>query len=289
MNKNVIWIGGIVASLLIACLIGWAGSQHSIEFAGLPLFLVCGLIAFLVQWTFFVPAFIYQTEHYYDLTGSLTYISLSVLVLLATGFSEPRTLLVGVLVIIWAGRLGSFLFGRVKKDGEDRRFRSIKPDFLQFLMTWTLQGLWVYITYAAGLAAMSSNDPLPLDVFAAVGTLLWISGFAIEVIADRQKSAFRAAPGNRDKFITSGLWAWSRHPNYFGEIVLWFGITVIALPVLQGWQYATLISPIFVIVLLTKISGVRMLEARAKKKWGEEPEYQDYVSRTPSLVMMPPK
>ena len=131
------------------------------------------------------------------------------------------------------------------------------------------------------------GEPIPLDIYAAAGVALWLTGFAIEVIADRQKSAFRADPDNRNKFIQSGLWAWSRHPNYFGEIVLWSGIALIAFPVLEGWQYATLISPVFVVVLLTKISGVRMLENRANKQWGNDPDYQAYRDRTSVLVPMP--
>ena len=286
MNMKVISVIGIVTAVALAIVIGLAGSQHGVVIAGLPLFMLCGLAAFLVNWTMFVPAFVYQTEHYYDLVGSATYITLSVIVMALA--PDPRTLLIGALVLIWAGRLGPFLFNRIKNAGEDRRFRSIKPNFLQFLMTWTLQGLWVFITYAAGLAAMTSAEPLSLDIYAAAGLAIWLAGFAIEVIADRQKSAFRADPENRNRFIQSGLWAWSRHPNYFGEIVLWSGIAVLAFPVLQGWQYATLISPIFVVVLLTKISGVRMLENRANKQWGNDPDYQAYRDSTSVLVPMPP-
>ncbi|MBL6689761.1 MAG: DUF1295 domain-containing protein [Pseudomonadales bacterium] len=288
MNKNVIWITGIIAALVLGSVIAFAGSQHGATWLGLPLFALCCAAAFLIQWMMFVPAWVYQTEHYFDLTGSLTYISLALIALLF-GQGDPRSLLIGALVIIWAGRLGAFLFLRIRAAGEDRRFRSIKTDFLQFLMTWTLQGAWVSITMGAGLAAMTTANEVPLGLFAFLGLLLWVAGFAIEVVADSQKSRFKADPANQDSFIDVGLWRWSRHPNYFGEIVLWIGITMIAFPVLQGWQYATLISPIFVIVLLTKISGVRMLEHRSDKKWGNDPAYQAYKSDTPVLVPRPPR
>jgi steroid 5-alpha reductase family enzyme len=114
-------------------------------------------------------------------------------------------------------------------------------------------------------------------------------GFAIEVAADQQKRRFRADSSNRDGFIQSGLWAWSRHPNYFGEIALWIGIALIALPVLSGWQLATLISPVFVYLLLTRISGVPLLEARANKKWGEDPNFVAYMRSTPALFPRPPR
>lgn len=286
-QDQIISVVGIVAALLLAMPIAYLGSHNGASFAGLPAFMLCGLVAFIVQWVMFIPAWIYHTEHYFDLTGSLTYITLTIFALLTAGLGNERALLIGALVMIWATRLGSFLFIRISKAGEDRRFRKMKMNFLQFLMTWTLQGLWVYITYAAGLAAMTSVAEVPIGPIAIAGAALWALGFGIEVVADRQKTAFRKDPSNQDKFIQSGLWAWSRHPNYFGEIMLWCGIMVIAIPVLEGLQYATLISPIFVIVLLTKISGVRMLENRAEKLWGNDPEYQKYKATTPSLIPLP--
>ncbi len=286
-QDQIISVVGIVAALLLAMPIAYLGSHNGASFAGLPAFMLCGLVAFIVQWVMFIPAWIYHTEHYFDLTGSLTYITLTLFALLTAGLGNERALLIGALVMIWATRLGSFLFIRISKAGEDRRFRKMKMNFLQFLMTWTLQGLWVYITYAAGLAAMTSVAEVPIGPIAIAGAALWALGFGIEVVADRQKTAFREDPSNRDKFIQSGLWAWSRHPNYFGEILLWCGIMVIAIPVLEGLQYSTLISPIFVIVLLTKISGVRMLENRAEKLWGNDPDYQKYKATTPSLIPLP--
>jgi steroid 5-alpha reductase family enzyme len=204
------------------------------------------------------------------------------------GGRDPRALLLAGLVALWSLRLGSFLFARITRDGADRRFDDLKPDFARFLMAWTLQGLWVLLTVSCALAAITAAGAAPLGVWALLGLLVWISGFTLEVVADRQKQAFRADPSNRDRFITTGLWAWSRHPNYCGEIVLWIGIAVIALPALSGWSFATLVSPVFVYVLLTRISGVPLLEARAKKKWGDDPAYQAYKARTPVLWLRPP-
>ena len=156
-------------------------------------------------------------------------------------------------------------------------------------MTWNIQGMWVFLSLAAGLAAMTSAEKVEADIFLIVGLIVWVLGFSIEVISDGQKSKFRSKTENKDKFITSGIWSWSRHPNYFGEILLWCGITIIALPVLQGWQFITLISPIFIIILLTQISGVRLLELRGKKKWGENEEYRKYLKNTSVLIPLPPK
>ena len=274
--------------LTIGTAIGWAGSQGGIEAFGWPLFGLCGAAAFGLNWLVFIPAYAYQTERYFDLTGSLTYLLL-VAAALAFGSADPRALLLGSLVALWATRLGRFLFRRIQEDGSDGRFDPLKPDFARFLMTWTLQGLWVFLTLSCALAAITSSDSRPLGIPALVGGVLWGLGFALEVISDRQKRAFRKEPTNRDRFITSGLWAWSRHPNYFGEILLWAGIAVIALPALSGWQYVTLVSPVFVFVLLTKISGIPMLEARGLRRWGDLPAYQDYRARTPALLLRPPR
>jgi steroid 5-alpha reductase family enzyme len=276
-----------LAATLAALIVGWAGSQHGYTTAGMPLMLVCVLIAFLVQWLVFIHAWSKRTERYFDLTGSITYLCL-LAVALALGNSDPRSLLIALLVAIWAFRLGSFLFRRVTQSGHDRRFNQIKHSFTTFFMTWTLQGLWVSLTVACALAAMTALEPVPLGPFAIVGAMLWLFGFGVEVVADRQKSAFRALAENQDRFISTGLWAWSRHPNYFGEIVLWLGIALIALPVLSGWQHLTLISPLFVYLLLTRISGVRMLERRADRVWGEDVDYQNYRARTPELMLRPP-
>ncbi len=275
--------------LAIGTAIAWAGSQGGVAVAGLPLFAVCGGIALGINWAVFAHAYVAETERFFDLTGSITYVAVVSVALALSGEPGPRGWLIGGMVVVWAGRLGSFLFARIRRDGSDARFDALKPSFVRFLMAWTLQGLWVLLTLACALATITTNAPVPLDVFALAGSLIWAAGFAIEVAADRQKSRFRADAANRDRFIRSGLWAWSRHPNYLGEITLWFGVAVIALPVLTGWQYATLISPVFVYVLLTRVSGVPLLERRGEKKWGSDPEYRAYCDRTPVLFPRPPR
>jgi len=280
---------GIPIILLIAVVLGWAGSQGGVEIFGVPLFALCVGLIFIIQWLVFIPAFILQTEKFFDLTGSLTYLSITTLAVLLSVNSGARAWLLWALVVMWAARLGSFLFTRVKKSGKDSRFDDIKPSFPRFLLTWTLQGLWVSFTLAAALAAITSQVRKPPDFFAWLGLVVWLCGFTIEVVADWQKSRFRADPANKGKFISSGLWAWSRHPNYFGEIVLWAGVAVITLPVLRGWQWLTMISPIFIFILLTRISGVPMLEKSADEKWGGQDDYEAYKAATSILVPLRPK
>ena len=275
--------------LLIGAAIAWAGSQGGLRSGDWPIFALCGAIAFGLNWIVFVHAYAAQTERFFDLTGSLTYLLCVGTALTLVGDPSARAWLVAGMVFLWAGRLGSFLFMRISRDGGDGRFDAIKQSLPRFLMTWTLQGLWVLLTLACALAAITAQQPVSLDGFALLGSLIWLAGFSIEVRADREKNRFRADPANRDRFITTGLWAWSRHPNYFGEITLWVGVAVVAVPVLSGWQYATLISPVFVYVLLTRISGIPLLAARGQKKWGQDPAYQAYLERTPVLVPRPPR
>jgi steroid 5-alpha reductase family enzyme len=270
--------------IIIGFLVALAGSQGGSTVFGVPLFALSVGLAFLIQWLVFIPAYLLQTEKFFDLTGSITYISVTAIALVLSTGADGRSILLAALVIIWAIRLGSFLFGRIRKAGKDDRFDEIKPSFIRFLNVWTIQGLWVTFTMAAALVAITTTNRKELDIFALAGFLIWAFGFAIEVIADSQKSRFSANPDNKGKFIQTGLWSRSRHPNYFGEIVLWVGVAIIALPVLQGWQWVALISPLFVTLLLTRVSGVPLLEKKADKKWGEQEEYESYKKRTPVLI-----
>ena len=270
--------------ILIGLLIALAGSQGGALIFGVPLFALLVGLAFLIQWLAFIPAYLLQTEKFFDLTGSITYVSVITIAVLFSASADIRSILLAALVIIWAIRLGSFLFGRIKKARKDDRFDELKPSFIRFLNVWTIQGLWVTFTMAAALVAITTTNRKALDIFALVGFLIWVFGFAIEVIADSQKSRFNANPDNKGKFIQTGLWSRSRHPNYFGEIMLWVGVAVIALPVLEGWQWVALISPVFVTLLLTRVSGVPLLEKKADTKWGGQEDYESYKKRTPVLI-----
>ena len=275
--------------ILIAAGVAVAGSQGGAKAAGIPVFALCVALAFVIQWLAFIPAFLLQNEGFFDLTGSLTYITVTIVAVVLGPAPDARSYLLLALVLIWAARLGSYLFRRIRKAGSDSRFDAIKPSFIRFLNTWTLQGLWISLTLAAALAAITTTARKGIGVVAIVGLIVWIAGFALEATADAQKSRFRADPSNKGRFIHSGVWSWSRHPNYFGEIVLWIGVALVAVPVLHGWQWVTLISPVFVFLLLTRVSGVPLLEKSADKKWGGEEDYEAYKAQTSVLVPRPPR
>lgn len=262
-------------------------SFNSIELSGVNLVGHLLIMCFVIQWIAYIPAFLLKTEKFYDLTGSITYIGTILFALYATGsFQDLQlgNLIVGMAIIIWAVRLGSFLFMRIHKDKKDGRFDSIKTSFSQFFMTWTLQGMWVFICSSAAFIAIANPQGVVINSVFIIGFVIFIIGFVVEVIADNQKTAFRSIPENKDQFINEGLWARSRHPNYFGEITLWTGVTIMGISTFEGMNYLAIFSPIFSYLLLVYVSGVRMLEYRGHKKWGHLDEYNSYKKNTPKLI-----
>lgn len=270
--------------IIIGFLIALAGSQGGVVVFGFPLLALSVFMIFIFQWLAFIPAFFLQTEKFFDLTGSLTYITVIIVAMILRGDCDARSILLTALVVIWALRLGIFLFTRIRRAGKDDRFDEIKPSYLRFLNVWTIQGLWITFTVLAALIAITTTVRKELDLLDLPGFLIWLFGFTFEVVADHQKRRFNADSANRGKFIQTGLWSCSRHPNYFGEITLWIGVAIIALPVLQGWQWIALISPVFVTFLITRVSGVPLLEKKADKKWGGQEDYEIYKQITPVLI-----
>lgn len=284
MNGILVAVGSFAAGVGAA----WAAAPEAARVSGVPVTAVAAAVAFFVNWIAWVPAAIRRTEHFYDLVGSLTYL---VVVTLAVGVAaDAGTLtltngLPAAFAGVWAVRLGSFLFARVRRAGKDRRFDELKQAPLRFLVAWSLQGLWVTLTILAVLVRLSR--PATLDTWFVIGAIVWMVGFGVEVVADRQKTAFRADPANAERWIDTGLWSWSRHPNYLGEIVLWTGIFLCGAGGYVGTEWLAVLSPLFVTVLLTRGSGVPLLEASARKRWGDDPAWQAYVARTPVLVPRP--
>lgn len=278
---------GTAIAIALGGFIAWAGSDGGDHVGAVPVFALCGALAFAINWLAFIPSMLVQTERYYDLTGGITYITTTIVAVLLSSELDLRATLVAAMVMIWSLRLASFLFLRISKSGKDSRFDNIKNRPPRFFLAWTLQGLWVLLTAAAALAVITGGTREPLGAIGIAGIIVWSIGMLIEIVADRQKSKFKDDPDNRGKFINVGLWAWSRHPNYFGEIVLWAGMAIIAVPVLQGWQWATLISPVFVAFLLIKVSGIPMLEETADERWGGNDDYEEYKRRTPVLIPKP--
>jgi len=267
--------------LVITFVMCYISSQNMIIFSGIPIIYSLWFLIFIIQIIVFIPSFIFKTEHYYDLTGGITFIStiiISYLVKSQVYQFDITSLLLVLFISLWALRLSSFLFFRVKRTGQDVRFIKIKQSFSWFLMTFTIQGLWVFMCLFPAIIVMSSNQN-NFNSFTIVGSILWVIGFLIEIIADHQKTEFNKT--NKGSFISTGLWSKSRHPNYFGEFLLWLGITIISFPYFEGYQYIALISPLFVYLLLNKVSGVNLLENISDKRWGDDKKYIEYKNQTP--------
>ena len=286
MTKQTQNIINVSLTLLAIYLYSFTANNIETEILGFNSFKFLIFMAVLIQFLIFVPSFLFQTEKFYDLTGSLTYISVTSIAYFS--INNPTTIdtILYLYVIVWAGRLGIFLFRRINKDGKDERFDKAKKKFFWFLQYWMGQAAWVVFTAGASILAILSPVEAELGVLAFIGIFLWWSGFLIEVIADNQKRKFRETSDPKTEFISSGLWARSRHPNYFGEITLWIGMAVISLSSLSGIEYVTaIVSPVFVYLLLRKAEGVPMLERIAEERYGDLPEYQQYKENTPVLMM----
>jgi steroid 5-alpha reductase family enzyme len=252
-------------------------------------FVVALGISIGINAVFFACAVLLRTDKVTDLSYSLSFVVLAVVLIFRGGHFSLLHVLAAVLICAWGIRLGAYLFSRILKTGVDHRFDDIRSRPLRFARFWALQALtvWVVMLPATRLFSLPGRDGLPAA--AIVGCALWVLGFILEVASDAQKSAFKRNPANRDQFISSGLWRYSRHPNYFGESLLWWGLFVAAVPDFTGWDFLTALGPLFLTLLLLFVSGVPLLEKSADKKHGAKPAYQEYKRRTSLFIPLPPR
>lgn len=278
----------IILTVLIPSSLSLLISDNSISINGYPVLLYCVLISFTIHLIIFIPSAIMKNEKFYDFTGMIAYLSIIIFAIqqkyIQIHSIDIYSLVLSLLISIWTLRLGIFLFYRVLKVGEDIRFKDVKNNALKFFVWFSISSLWVSLTTMAAMNVVTSKNYNKDLTLLCIGTIIWIIGFLFEIISDYQKIKFKNNASNKNKFIDSGLWSISRHPNYFGEIILWIGIYIITLPSTSGLEYLGIISPLFVIVLLNKVSGINLLEASADKKWGSSKEYQKYKKITPKLI-----
>ena len=278
----------IILTILIPSSLSLLISDNSISINGYPVLLYCVLISFTIHLIIFIPSAIMKNEKFYDFTGMIAYLSIIIFALqqkyIQIHSIDIYSLVLSLLISIWTLRLGIFLFYRVLKVGEDIRFKDVKNNALKFFVWFSISSLWVSLTTMAAMNVVTSKNYNQDLTLLCIGTIIWIIGFLFEIISDYQKIKFKNNASNKNKFIDSGLWSISRHPNYFGEIILWIGIYIITLPSSSGLEHLGIISPLFVIVLLNKVSGINLLEASADKRWGSSKEYQKYKKITPKLI-----
>mmetsp|Transcript_11283 Transcript_11283/g.40013 ORF Transcript_11283/g.40013 Transcript_11283/m.40013 type:complete len:296 (+) Transcript_11283:32-919(+) len=269
---------GILSNCIgVALLFGVASAMHLTLLAA---------VALAINWVVFVVhAMPQNSEKFFDATGSITYLCLVGFALASSHTHGVRQIVDALLVTMWCVRLGSFLLARILRDGKDSRFDELKKTNVRFLGIWTIQSVWCFFVASPALVVITSSVGAtalaPLDF---VGWGMWLTGFVFEVVADKQKEWFRDDLGNKGRFITSGLWAYSRHPNYFGEITMWVGICISSSGCFHGFEWLAWLSPLTTWVLLLKVSGVPALEAKGQQTWGEDPAYNWYLEHTPCII-----
>jgi steroid 5-alpha reductase family enzyme len=246
------------------------------------------VIALALNGAFFAVAAARRTDVVTDLSYSLTFALLAV-VLPLTGAREPSQLIASLLVLLWAIRLGGYLFRRILRMKVDHRFDAMRDKPLRFARFWLLQAVAVAVIMLPVSYLLDRSGAPGFGAWAVAGAAVWLGGLLIEAVADAQKSAFRSKDENRGRFIASGLWRYSRHPNYFGEILVWWGLFLYAVPFLEGAAFAVVVGPVFITVLLLFVSGIPLLERSADDKYGDDPAYRDYKRRTSILVPLPPR
>jgi steroid 5-alpha reductase family enzyme len=246
------------------------------------------VISLAVNAAFFAIAATRKTDVVTDLSYSLSFAALAI-VLPFAGARETVQLTASLLVLVWAVRLGGYLFRRILRTKVDHRFDEMRDKPLRFARFWLLQAITVAVVMLPVSYLLGRDDPPGVGPWTIAGVALWSIGLVIEAVADAQKSSFRARDENRGRFITSGLWRYSRHPNYFGEMLVWWGLFVLAVPFLDGAAFAVVIGPVFITLLLLFVSGIPPLERSAEARYGDDPAYREYKRRTSILVPLPPR
>jgi steroid 5-alpha reductase family enzyme len=250
--------------------------------------LIALLISFIIQFLFFIFAASFKTDKVTDLSYGLGFMLIALFYFLQSTLAFSQVLVL-LLVLLWGGRIITYLFRRILKTKTDSRFDSIRNNVFKFAGFWVLQAISIWVILLPTIVILISEKHIFLNRFILIGFVIWLLGITIEYFADKQKFQFKSDPKNADKWVSTGLWKYSRHPNYFGEMLCWWGIFIISLPFLSSWQYLVVISPIYISFLLIFVSGIPPLEKKYDQKYITNKEYQEYKRKTSVLVILPQK
>lgn len=245
-----------------------------------------------MQLSFFAIAYWFRFDKVTDLAGSSNFIVLAWLTYLVRGTYFSRQTIVTILVTVWGLRLGSFLVYRVLSRGKDDRFDTFRDNFCMFLGFWVMQIIWVWVVSLPVIFLNAAIGNPDLNARDYIGWALWGLGFIIEAIADQSKHNFLKTGDTKNTWLATGIWKYSRHPNYFGEIVLWTGIFITCSSVFEEagstkYAYFSLFSPVMTFVFLMFFSGVPPAEERYDLRFGKNPKYIEYKNMTSPLVPLP--
>ena len=244
-------------------------------------------ISLLINVPLFLLAYKWQSDKLTDGSYAVSFIALALVALLASHLVTVSTLILAAMICIWGLRIGSHLVFRVITVGKDRRFDGMREDFVSFGKFWVGQGLVAWLVVLPAALAIKRSAPWHNTMI--VGFLMWLIGLLIETAADFQKISFHNNASNKGHWIDSGLWRYSRHPNYFGEILVWSGTYAYAFVTLTGTERLIgLLSPVLIAGILLFGTGIPILEKSADKRWGKLAAYQQYKARTSILILLPP-
>lgn len=253
----------------------------------MDIILISLAVSLVINVAMFLVAFRLQSDKLTDASYAATFLTLTLFGFLSSGGGMYHILL-AAMVALWALRLGGFLLYRVIRAGKDRRFDGVRENFVKFGAFWLIQAVSVWALMVASMMAFASTASFTLA--AAFGVLVWFVGLVIESVADIQKYKFSSNKANKGKWIATGIWKYSRYPNYFGEILVWLGVYIYATASFSPVQAVVAsASPLFITVLLLFVSGVPILEKSADKKWGDNKAYQNYKKQTSILLPLPPR
>ncbi|MSO50728.1 MAG: DUF1295 domain-containing protein [Acidobacteria bacterium] len=244
-------------------------------------------VSLLIQAVFFVFAATLRTDKVTDLSYGLTFVIIAAILLVHGNPAHLPQLVLAVMVMLWGVRLAGYLLFRIIHMGRDVRFDGIRERFWPFFKFWLGQGVAVWVIMlpvTIWFAAPGNWTP-----WMSIGGTVWAAGLVVESVADAQKFAAKRQPGGGTRWMTTGVWRYSRHPNYFGELLCWWGVFLFVAGNYTGWAWVGMVGPLAITAILLKVTGIPTLEASARKKWGDNPEYQAHVRRTSRLLLWPPK
>jgi len=244
------------------------------------------VLIYMLLW--FIVSLVLKRNDVADVAWGGGFIVAAAAVLVSSGAATERAVLVIALVVIWGLRLALHIGIRNRGKGEDARYRKWREEWgtyatlRSFFQIFILQGILMLVISLPVVRAITAPAS-PLAFLDLLGAAVWLMGFLFEAIADLQLLRFKKDPAHRGRVIMTGLWRYSRHPNYFGEVTLWWGIYLIALALPNGWM--TIIGPITITILILGVSGIPMLE----KKYEGNTEFEEYKRRTSALFPLMPK
>ncbi|BET00079.1 Protein of unknown function (DUF1295) [Nesidiocoris tenuis] len=262
---------------------------------------ISALVTVGMQTTFYCIAAYYQFDKLTDFAGGTNFIVVAVLTFflgqkypLQWNTIDIRKAVVTSMICLWGARLVTYLVYRILKIERDNRFDEMRHDPLKFAVFWVFQAAWVFIVSLPVMFVNAPNNSIANgapkfgNARDIAGICLFVVGLLVETVADLQKNSYRNNPDNRGHWCDVGLWSWSRHPNYFGEITIWSSVFLISTNVLKRWQWTAVLSPVFTAVLLLFVSGMPILEKSADRKYGNREDYLSYKKSTSPLIPLPP-